>query len=125
MIAIGNVEARPRSHQHVLALQQIESEGLVVERLAAAGEAVGMHADEGIHRPPRWHNGEIAAPLHRFQHRGAGGIEPAAGPREIEDRLVAAERRLHGVLAGHVRAEAERREQFHCLDIVPCVLPLA
>ena len=45
-------------------------------------------------------------------------MEPAAGTRQVENRLMAAERRLHGELARNVGAEAERGEQFDGLELI-------
>ena len=126
MVAVGHVEARPRGHEHVLPLEEIEGEGLIVEPGHAARQPLGMHPDESVHRAlGRRLERQPAAVADRGEQRGPGGVEPATGPGEFEDRLVAAEGRLHRELAGHVRAQPQRGEQFHRLDVVAGMLPLA
>ena len=109
----------------MLAFEEIEGEGLVVECGKPAWEPLGVNPDKSIHRPHRRGQREPAALADRVEEHRPSGMQPAARPRQVEDRLVAPEGGLHGKLAGHVRAEPQGRQQIDRVEIIPGMLPLA
>jgi len=70
----GTFEADARCDQHVLLLEQVERELLIVE----IRQRARLHAHEGVPRPPGRGEPEEAAALHRREDRGARVVQPPA-----------------------------------------------
>ena len=121
MRVVRHVETRARRDQHVLVFEQVHRKTPVVE----PRQFPGIDADEAIERAHRRRDGQVPAARHRFEDGLARFVQPSARAHQLADALVAAERRLHGPLAGDVAAQAQRREQFETGEVLARVLQVA
>src|SRR6185312_1252501 len=103
-----------RRHEHVLLLEQIEREFLIVER----GKLTGIDAHEGIHGAFGWLEPQEAAAAGCAEDGPPRLVEPAAGAYQVLHALIPAERGLHRPLREHIAAQPQRAQQLERAQVV-------
>ncbi len=71
------------------------------------------HRRERIQRAGRRHQRQMLTGIAGLDHRAAGFVQAATGRAQRRDGVRPVHRRVDGVLAGHVGAQAQRAEQVH------------
>ena len=108
-VAVGHVEAGARHDEHVLVLQHLQRERMVVE----AARGIAHHAGETVQRACRRHQREVFAGLAALHQRATGFVQPPAGRAQRGNGVGAVQRLFDRELSRHVRAQAQRAEQVH------------
>ena len=108
------VEAGALHHQHFFRLQHLEDELLVVhDRIHGR-----IEAREEIQRGLGLETGHPGNLCQQLVREVALAQQAPARPDQVVDALVAAQRRLHGELPGHVGAQAHGGEDVQAFEVI-------